>query len=120
MRSEVVIHWKEFGRYLREQRIAHGFTLRGLARDIPVVHSYLGNVEQGIVRPPSVRIIVRVAELLEVPPTPLLAKAGKLHPSTLHALWTHPALPPILSTLPGMSLEDAQTYCHLVAANVHS
>jgi transcriptional regulator with XRE-family HTH domain len=116
MRSEAVRHWKEFGEYLREQRIAHGFTLRGLAREWPTVHSYLGNIEQGIVRPPSVQMIVRLAELLEIPPTRLLAKAGKLHPSTLHALWAHPAIPPILSTLPGMSLDDAQMFCRVALA----
>jgi transcriptional regulator with XRE-family HTH domain len=80
------------------------------------VHSYLGNVETGIVGPPSVRIIVRLAELLEIPPTHLLAKAGKLDPSTLHALWAHPAIPPILSTLPGMSLDDAQMFCRVALA----
>jgi hypothetical protein len=32
------------------------------------------------------------------------------------AFWAHPAIPPILSTIPGMSLEDAQTFCQQVVA----
>jgi hypothetical protein len=32
--------------------------------------------------------------------------------------WQHPAVPPILSTIPGMTLPDAQTFCQQMVASM--
>jgi len=57
-----------------------------------------------------------MAEVLEIPVNHLLVRAGKLPPSTMLTFWEHPAIPPILSTIPEMSLDDAQMFCQQVAA----
>ena len=59
-----------------------------------------------------------MAEVLEVPAQRLLIQAGRLPPEVLRALWQHPAMPAILSTLPGMSLDDAQTFCRQVITSL--
>jgi hypothetical protein len=66
--------------------------------------------------PPSVQLISRLAELLDVPPQHLLARAGKLAPETWTQLLKHPAIPAVLSTMPGMTLEDAQRFCEVATA----
>lgn len=116
MRSTASKHWQMFGTELRSLRHAKGMGLRQFARAIPLTSGYECNLEYGLVAPPSVSVIYRMAEVLEVPATHLLVKAGKLPPTTMLAFWKHPAIPPILSTIPGMSLEDAQTFCEQVVA----
>ena len=116
MRSVDPEHWQKFGADLRSLREAKGFGLRQFAREIPLTSGYECNLEYGLIAPPSVKVLCRMAEVLEVPKHYLLARAGKLPPSTMQAFWDHPAIPPILSTIPGMSLEDAQMFCQLVVA----
>jgi transcriptional regulator with XRE-family HTH domain len=120
MRSVAVEHWQKFGTELRSLRQAKGMGLRQFAREIPLTSGYQCNLEYGLVAPPSVSVIYRMAEVLEIPATHLLAKAGKLPPSTMLAFWDHPAIPPILSTIPGMSLEDAQMFCRQIVAMLHT
>jgi transcriptional regulator with XRE-family HTH domain len=105
MRFVAVEHWQKFGIELRSLRQAKGMGLRQFARAIPLTSGYQCNLEYGLVAPPSVPVIYRMAEVLDIPLTHLLAKAGKLPPATMRAFWEHPAIPPILSTIPGMSLE---------------
>jgi transcriptional regulator with XRE-family HTH domain len=118
MRSVDVEHWQKFGAELRLLRKAKGFGLRQFAREIPLTSGYECNLEYGLIAPPSVQVIYRMAEVLEIPANHLLAKAGKLPPATMLAFWEHPAIPPILSTIPGMSLEDAQMFCRQVVASL--
>jgi transcriptional regulator with XRE-family HTH domain len=118
MRSVASEHWQQFGAELRSLREAKGFGLRQFAREIPLTSGYECNLEYGLVAPPSVQVIYRMAEVLEIPANHLLAKAGKLPPATMQAFWEHPAIPPILSTIPGMSLEDAQMFCRQVVASL--
>jgi transcriptional regulator with XRE-family HTH domain len=116
MRSVAVEHWEKFGVELRSLRQMKGMGLRQFAREIPLTSGYACNLEYGLVAPPSVHVICRMAEVLEIPANHLLAKAGKLPQATMLAFWEHPAIPPILSTIPGMSLEDAQMFCQQVVA----
>jgi transcriptional regulator with XRE-family HTH domain len=116
MCSVAVEHWEKFGAEIRSLREAKGFGLRQFARAIPLTSGYECNLEYGLVAPPSVQVIYRMAEVLEIPANHLLAKAGKLPPATMLAFWEHPAIPPILSTIPGVSLEDAQMFCQQAVA----
>jgi transcriptional regulator with XRE-family HTH domain len=106
MRSVASEHWQTCGAELRSLRKAKGLGLRQFAREIPLTSGYACNLEYGLVAPPSVPVIYRMAGVLDIPANHLLAIAGKLQPSTMLAFWDHPAIPPILSTIPGMSLED--------------
>jgi transcriptional regulator with XRE-family HTH domain len=116
MRTVADEHWQAFGAELRSLRQAKGMGLREFARELPTSPSHICHLEYGHGAKPSVELLCRMAEVLEIPATHLLAKAGKLLPATMQAFWEHPAIPPILSTIPGMSLEDAQTFCQQVVA----
>jgi transcriptional regulator with XRE-family HTH domain len=116
MRTVVNEQRQQFGAELRSLRQAKGMGLRQFARELPASPSHLCNIEYGLGAQASVELLCRMAEVLEIPAIHLLAKAGKLPPSTMLAFWDHPAIPPILSTIPGMSLKDAQMYCRQVVA----
>jgi HTH-type transcriptional regulator, competence development regulator len=107
-----------FGDTIKARRLARGYTLRGFARAVPIAASYQSFIESGAVPPPSDTVIERMAELLDMPAHTLLIQAGRLPPDVLRALWQHPAMPAILSTLPGMNLDDAQTFCCQVTASL--
>jgi transcriptional regulator with XRE-family HTH domain len=114
IRSGAIDHWLVLGGYVRALRASHGWSLRSVARAISITHSYLSDIEHGVVPPPSVAVITRMAETLDVPPADLLARAGRLDAASWRALWQHPALPPILSTLPGWSLTQATLLCEQI------
>ena len=117
MRSPSPEQGSAFGASIRTLRLAHGWTLRGFARQIPIAASYQSLIESGAVSLPSDAVITRMAELLEVPEQTLFIQAGRLPPAVLLAFWSHPAVPPVLSTIPGMTLDDAQTFCsHILAS----
>jgi transcriptional regulator with XRE-family HTH domain len=116
MRAVADEHRQQFGAELKSLRQAKGLGLRQFAREIPVSPSHVCSLESGRGAQPSIALICRMAEVLEIPAIHLLAKAGKLPPPTMLAFWDHPAIPAILSTIPGMSLDDAQMFCQQVVA----
>jgi putative DNA methylase len=118
MRTPGAIQWCAFGAFIKSLRLARGWSLRGFAREIPIAASYESFIESGAVAPPSDSILARMAEILEVPPQTLMTQAGRLPPEILLAFWQHPAIPPVLSTIPGMTLEDAQMFCRQVLASL--
>jgi transcriptional regulator with XRE-family HTH domain len=118
MRAIGAEHRRVFGEAVKRLRETQGWTLRTFARELAIAPSYQSMIESGQVPPPSDTLICRMAGLLDVPHNSLLTKAGRLSTVTLLAFWQHPAIPPVLSTLPGMTLEDAQTFCHQVLASM--
>ena len=116
MRAVAVEQWQVFGAVVKSLRETNGLTLRQFSREIPIAPSYQSNIESGQVAPPSDRIIHRMAQVFNVSPTHLSTRAGRLPPLILTLFWNHPAIPPILSTIPGMSLQDAQMFCQQVVA----
>jgi ribosome-binding protein aMBF1 (putative translation factor) len=58
MSSAAVEQWQEFGSLIKSLRQTHGWTLRYVAREIPISSSYQSNIESGQVAPPSDRIIL--------------------------------------------------------------
>jgi transcriptional regulator with XRE-family HTH domain len=107
-----------FGEAVKRLRVTQGWTLRAFARELAIAPSYQSMIESGQVPPPSDPLICRTADLLDVSHNTLLAKAGRLSGDTLLAFWQHLAVPPVLSTTPGMTLEDAQTFCRQVLASL--
>jgi transcriptional regulator with XRE-family HTH domain len=118
MRRSTVQHWRAFGDGLKSMRLAHGFGLRPFARVIRIDAGYLSLIESGKTAPPSNDVLVRIADTLQVPAQTLFALAGRLPPDVRLAFWSHPAVPPILSTIPGISLDEAQTFCRQVLATL--
>ena len=73
---------KDFGRIIKQQRIAAGLTLRELSARSGVSSSHLGRIERGE-RYPSARILQRMAKPLGFEESELFALAGYLSPGQL-------------------------------------
>ena len=67
-----------FGQLLREKRIEKGFSLRKFAQLVGVSPTYLSQVEQGNVDPPTADRVNRMAELLGENPDEWIALAGRV------------------------------------------
>lgn len=104
-------HMQSFGQTIKAGRVSHGWTMRTFARMAGISHPYLCNLESDRESPPSNAVLMKMAECLDIPVQTLFAQAGRLPPDVLSEFWQHPAIPPILSTIPGMTLPDAQTFC---------
>src|SRR5215475_1466752 len=108
--------WHTFAHTIKQARLAHGWPMRTFARMAGISLGSLGLIETSRCPPPSDAVLTRMAEVLEIPAQTLLIAAGRLPPATLLAFWSHPAVPPVLTTLPGMTLDDAQIFCaHMCA-----
>ncbi len=120
MRRSPMPPWQVFGAALKALRTSQQWGLRPFARRVSIDPGYLCLIEAGKTAPPSDAVITRMAELLEVPQQTLLIHAGRLPPDILVAFWSHPAIPPVLSTIPGMTLDQAQTFCQQMLASLPS
>ena len=118
MRPVAVEQWRVFGSMIRTHRLSHGWTLRGFARMLPTSPSYVCCIEAGRVPPPSDAMLQRMADVLDIPAITLFTHAGRLSAETLLAFWQHPAIPPVLSTIPGMTLGDAVVVCQQTIARL--
>jgi transcriptional regulator with XRE-family HTH domain len=67
---------EKFGTKLRDLRKAAGLTLRELAESVEVNFSYLSKIENGVLPPPSERVVRSLAEALNYDEDELLALAG--------------------------------------------
>jgi transcriptional regulator with XRE-family HTH domain len=112
--------WHAFAQTIKHARLAHGWSMRTFARLSGISLGYLGLIETSRCPPPSDEVLTRMAEVLEIPFHTLLIGAGLLPPATLFAFWSHPAIPPVLSTIPGMTLDQAQTFCQQMRASLQS
>ena len=64
--------WRQrFGKRVRELRLAAGLTQEKLAHDAAIDLTYLGGIERGR-RNPTLLVIVRLSEALDLPPHALL------------------------------------------------
>jgi len=77
---------QEFGARLRELRKQFGLTQRALAEKLDVDFSYLSKIESGVAPPPSEKVILRLAEVLNADRDELLTLAGKIPPDIAEAL----------------------------------
>ncbi len=69
-----------FGRYLRETREDRDITLTELARRIQVSIPYLSRIERERENPPPDRLLISIADALDVPRDQLFARAQRLPP----------------------------------------
>ena len=65
----------EFGEFIKAKRLKEGLTQRELAKRIGCKDSYIGKIEKGRQRG-SYRILIKLAEALELPGDIILLKAG--------------------------------------------
>jgi transcriptional regulator with XRE-family HTH domain len=69
---------REFGARLRELRIQARLTQRELADKVSIDFSYLSKIENGVLPPPSEKVILRLVEVLNADKDELLTLAGKV------------------------------------------
>ncbi|MFW2344936.1 MAG: helix-turn-helix domain-containing protein [Brevundimonas mediterranea] len=60
-----------FGRNVRRIRLEKGLTIEGLANDVGLSYSYVGEMQRGK-RNPTLKVVERVAKVLGVRPIDLL------------------------------------------------
>jgi len=69
---------RKFGTKLRDLRKKSGLSLRELADRVNVNFTYLSKIENGILPPPSEKVIRQLAETLNADKDELLALAGRI------------------------------------------
>ena len=100
---------QSFGEQLRERRIAKGIGLRAFAKDVGVSPTYLSQVEQGKVDPPTADRVKRIAELLEESVDEWTALAGRLTEDLPEIIHSSPIeVPDLLRAVKGMTPEQMQ------------
>ena len=96
-----------FGKMLREKRLAKRYSLRAFAKLVSVSPTYLSQVEQDNVDPPTAERVQRMAEVLGENPDELIALAGRLPedlPKIIHKQPTE--MPVLLREASGLTAEQ--------------
>ncbi len=83
---------QEFGVRLRELRIQARLTQRELANKVNVDFSYLSKIENGVLPPPSEKVILRLAESLNADIDELFTLAGRIPADIAQILKSREAL----------------------------
>jgi transcriptional regulator with XRE-family HTH domain len=98
---------RPFGKYLRERRVAKGYSLRRFAELLGVSPTYLSHVEQSKVdSPPTAKLVRRAAELLGENPDEMIAMAGRVPEDLPKIIQSQPeAMPELLRAAKGLTAE---------------
>lgn len=64
-----------FGELLQEIRVSKRISLRELSQKVKLSAAYLSDIERGLRKPPSIQLILKIAQALETDPEPLLRAA---------------------------------------------
>lgn len=98
---------KPFGQTLRDKRIQRGFSLRKFAELVGVSPTYLSQVEEGNVDPPTAERVKRMAELLGENVNKWTALAGRLTEGLPEIIHQQPAeVPDPLHAVRGLTAEQ--------------
>ena len=97
---------QRFGDVLREKRIAKKFSLRKFAELVGISPTYLSQVEQSNVDPPTAERVQRMAELLEENPDELIALAGRVADDLPAIIQAKTEVPDLLRAVRGLSAEQ--------------
>jgi len=98
---------KPFGQVLRDKRIEKGYSLRKFAKMVGISPTYLSQVEQVNVDPPTADRVRRMAEILEESVDEWTALAGRLTedlPEIIHESPTD--VPDLLRAVRGLTGEQ--------------
>lgn len=93
-----------FGRLLRDKRVQKGFSLRKFAELVGVSPTYLSQVKQGNIDPPTAERVHRMAELLGENPDEWIALAGRVPEDLPEIIQKQPTeVPDLLRAVKGMT-----------------
>lgn len=96
-----------FGQLLRQKRVAQGFSLRRFAELVGVSPTYLSQVEQGNVVPPTADRVKRMAEILGENPDAWTALAGRVPEDLPRIIQEQPTeIPELLREASGLTVEQ--------------
>ncbi len=98
---------KPFGQVLRERRIEKGFSLRKFAELVSVSPTYLSQVEQGNVDPPTADRVKRMADMLDANADEWIALAGRVPEDLPGIIQNQPTeVPDLLRAVKGLTVEQ--------------
>ena len=98
-----------FGQLLRDKRIAKGFSLRKFAKLVDVSPTYLSQVEQANVDPPTAERVKRMAELFGENADEWIALAGRVPEDLPEIIQKQPTeIPELLREASGLTPEQLQ------------
>jgi len=94
---------QSFGQALRGKRLEKGYSLRKFAELVGVSPTYLSQVEQGNVDPPTAERVHRMAELLGENPDEWIALAGRVADDLPEIIQKHTEVPDLLRAVKGLT-----------------
>ena len=95
-----------FGERLRDARVAKGYSLRKFAKEADVSPTYLSQVEQDKVAPPTADRVKRIAELLGESVDEWMAYADRLSEELPDIIHSNSEVPDLLRSVQGMTPEQ--------------
>lgn len=96
-----------FGQFLRERRMAKKFSLRKFAEQVGISPTYLSQVEQDNVMPPTADRVKRMAELLGENPDEWIGLAGRVPEDLPGIIQQQPTeMPELLREASGLSADQ--------------
>lgn len=98
---------KPFGDVLREKRMAKGISLRKFADQVGVSPTYLSQVEQNNMDPPTAERVQRMAEILGENADELIALAGRMPEDLPKIIQKQPTqMPELLREASGLTADQ--------------
>lgn len=97
---------KQFGQLLREKRMEKGYSLRKFAQLVGVSPTYLSQVEQMNVAPPTADRVKRMAEILGESVDVWTSLAGRLTEDLPGIIQERPELPDMLRAMQNLTSEQ--------------
>jgi len=98
---------KKFGQVLREKRLEKGYSLRKLAKMVGISPTYLSQVEQLKVDPPTADRVKRMAEILGEDVDEWTALAGRLTEDLPEIIHEEPkGVPDLLRAVRGLTADQ--------------
>jgi transcriptional regulator with XRE-family HTH domain len=100
---------KPFGEWLRQKRVARGYTLRKFAEEVGISPTYLSHVEQGQADPPTAERVQAMAALLNENADEMIALAGRVPEDLPEIIQRRPTqVPNLLREVNGLTTEQLQ------------
>jgi transcriptional regulator with XRE-family HTH domain len=109
---------RRFGEFIQAERQKKRIGVRDFAHKIGMAAGHLSNIENARVTPPHEEVIRRMAEVLDLSPGMLLARAGRLGEADLKRFWESPMIPALVMTSTGWTPEEAATFQEQVLASM--
>ncbi|MFQ5754209.1 MAG: helix-turn-helix domain-containing protein [bacterium] len=97
---------KTFGQTLRDIRRSKNISQRELAKKVSVDFSYISKLENERIPPPAADTIVKICDVLEIPPDELLALTGKMPSDVKEIFSANPSAMQFLRTAKTLKLTE--------------